>query len=54
VQVLAFDPDRPGRLWAAVREEGSYVSDDLGLTWQFAGLYGAYGHDYAFVPLVSR
>ena len=54
VQVLAFDPDRPGRLWAAVREEGSYVSDDLGLTWQFAGLYGAYGHDYAFVPIVSR
>lgn len=54
VQVLAFDPDRPGRLWAAVREEGSYVSDDLGVTWQFAGLYGAYGHDYAFVPVVTR
>jgi len=54
VQALAFDPDHPGRLWAAVHEEGSYVSDDLGRTWTFAGLYGAYGHDYAFVPAASR
>lgn len=54
VQALAFDPDHPGRLWAAVHEEGSYVSDDLGRTWTFAGLYGAYGHDYVFVPAASR
>lgn len=54
VQALAFDPDHPGRLWAAVHEEGSYVSDDLGLSWTFAGLYGAYGHDYVFVPVASR
>ena len=54
VQVLAFDPDHPGRIWAAIHEEGNYTSDDLGLTWRFAGLYGAYGHDYVFVPASSR
>jgi hypothetical protein len=50
VFVLAFDPDVRGRLWASTFEEGSYYSDDLGLTWHDGGLHGAYGSDYIFVP----
>ena len=50
VFVLAFDPDVSGRLWASTFEEGSFFSDDHGLTWQDGGLYGAYGYDFVFVP----
>lgn len=50
VFVLAFDPDVKGRLWASTFEEGTFYSDDLGRSWHDAGLYGAYGFDFYFVP----
>jgi hypothetical protein len=51
VFVLAFDPGKPGRLWASTFEEGTFFSDDLGVTWQDGGLYGAFGFDFVFVPV---
>ena len=50
VFVLAFDPDVKGRLWASTFEEGTYYSDDLGVTWHDGGLYGAYASDLVFLP----
>ena len=54
VFVLAFDPAVKGRLWASTFEEGAFYSDDLGVTWQPGGLYGAYGSDFIFIPLAAR
>ena len=48
--VLAFDPDQRGRLWASTFEQGTFSSDDHGVTWHDAGLLGAYGADFVFGP----
>jgi hypothetical protein len=47
---IQFSSDAASRLWASTFEEGTFYSDDLGLTWQDGGLYGAYGFDFVFVP----
>jgi len=47
--VLAFDPDVKGRLWASTFQEGTFYSDDLGVTWHDGGLYGAYASDMVFL-----
>jgi photosystem II stability/assembly factor-like uncharacterized protein len=51
--VLAFDPIAKNRLWASTFEEGTFYSDDLGRTWHDGGLYGAYGADFVFAPVIA-
>ncbi|QLE02194.1 fibronectin type III domain-containing protein [Galbibacter sp. BG1] len=37
VQDLYFDPDVPDRIWLSSDQEGSYVSNDFGDSWDFIG-----------------
>ncbi|MBL8217213.1 MAG: hypothetical protein JNK87_41210 [Bryobacterales bacterium] len=46
----AFDPGRPGRLWASVHEEAVYRSDDAGRSWVRDGLEGSIVYRFSFVP----
>ena len=47
---VAFDPDKPGRLYASVHEDALYVSEDAGRTWRVDGLPGSIILKMAFVP----
>jgi photosystem II stability/assembly factor-like uncharacterized protein len=47
---VAFDPARPGRLYASVHAEAIYVSADMGRTWRKDGLAGSSVFRMKFVP----
>ena len=47
---VAFDPAKPGRLYAGVHEEALYVSQDYGRTWTKDGLEGSRVFRMKFVP----
>ena len=49
VHALLFDVNQQGRLWAGTLGAGVYYSDDLGQTWQYAGLDGTVVWDMTFV-----
>jgi photosystem II stability/assembly factor-like uncharacterized protein len=51
---VAFDPARPGRLWASVHEEAMYRSDDAGRTWIRDALEGSVVYRMLFVPGAGR
>ena len=50
----AFDPSRPGRLWASLHEEAIYRSDNAGQTWVRDGLEGSTVYRMLFVPGANR
>jgi photosystem II stability/assembly factor-like uncharacterized protein len=50
----AFDPSRPGRLWASVHEEAIYRSDTEGRSWARDGLEGSTVFRMLFVPGAHR
>lgn len=50
----AFDPSKPGRIWASVHEEAMYRSDDAGGTWVRDGLEGSVVYRMLFVPGADR
>ena len=47
---VAFDPAKPGRMYASVHEEALYVSQDYGRTWTKDGLEGSRVYRMQFVP----
>ena len=47
---VAFDPAKPGRVYAGVHEEALYVSQDYGKTWTPDGLEGSRVFRMKFVP----
>ena len=47
---VSFDPDRPGRVYAAPHAEAIYLSDDLGRTWRRAWLDAACVWNFTFLP----
>jgi hypothetical protein len=47
---LAYERARPGRLLVSTFEEGSVFTDDDGMTWGEAGLYGAYVRGIGHLP----
>jgi len=44
----SFDAGGSGRLWVATREEGVFLSDDLGESWTYAGMTGTMVFDMVF------
>ena len=53
VLTLTYDPNDPGKLWAASFEEGTVWSKDAGATWQDGGLDGALTNDLGFLTLAT-
>ncbi len=51
---MAFDPAKPGRMYASVHEEALYVSQDLGRTWSKDGLEGSRVYRMRFVPETAQ
>ncbi|MGC4071531.1 MAG: hypothetical protein QM760_03295 [Nibricoccus sp.] len=49
VMKVFFDPDIPGRIYAAPYHEALYASDDLGKTWRSLWFEGAVVWDFLFV-----
>jgi photosystem II stability/assembly factor-like uncharacterized protein len=51
---VAFDPAKPGRMYASVHEVALYVSQDYGQTWTKDGLEGSRVFRMRFVPEAPR
>ena len=51
---VAFDPAKPGRIYASVHEEALYMSPDYGRTWIKDGLEGSRVFHMRFVPEAPR
>lgn len=49
---VAVDPDS-GRIYASVRSDSIYMSDDFGRTWKSAGLPGSQVVQFVFVPTAA-
>ena len=46
---MIFDPDVRGRMYASVRDDGLYVSNDAGMHWVKQGLDGSVVNRMRFV-----
>jgi hypothetical protein len=51
---VAFDPAKPGHIYAGVHEEALYASQDYGKTWAKDGLEGGRVFRMKFVPEEAR
>jgi photosystem II stability/assembly factor-like uncharacterized protein len=49
LHALAFDPDEAGRLWLGTVGAGAFITDDLGMTCEDAGLPDTTIYDFTFV-----
>lgn len=49
-ETISFDPHNPGNVAAAGKASGLYISNDKGMTWNYAGLKGEHITVVAFSP----
>jgi len=51
---VIFHPTTRGRMFASVRDEGLYISNDAGQSWSKQGLDGSVVNRLKFGPVVGQ